>query len=137
MNCMDMSVPMHNPDFFTNNTQLCDIIIFDDIEVNSFASHIKECKYKSISISDVVNAQSHLTSDQCATLSTMLAKHDTLFDGILKVYPQHLIHLDISLHAIPCHLCAYPVAHMHLDVFKAELIRLCNIGVQEVCSTSQ
>ena len=56
MNCMDMSVPMHNPDFFTNNTQLCDIIIFDDIEVNSFASHIKECKYKSISISDVGNA---------------------------------------------------------------------------------
>ena len=63
MNCMEMTVPMHSPDFFTNNTQLCDIMFFDDIEVDSFASLIKEAKYKSVSISDVVNAQSHLSSD--------------------------------------------------------------------------
>ena len=60
MNCMDMSVPMHNPDFFTNNNCLRDIMFFDDVEVDSSASIIKECKYKSVSISDVVNAQSHL-----------------------------------------------------------------------------
>jgi hypothetical protein len=129
MNCMDMSDPMHNPDLFSNNTQLCDIIIFDDIEVDSFASLIKESKYKSISISDAINAQSHLTSDQCATLSTMLAKHVTLFDGILKVYPNCLIHLDIIPNAVPYHLHAYSVAHMHLDVFKAELLQLFDVGV--------
>ena len=67
----------------------------------------------------------------------MLTKHVTLFDGILKVYPYCLIHLDIIPNAIPCHLHAYPVAHLHLDVFKAELIQLCDIGDLEVCGASQ
>ena len=93
MNCM--SVPMHNPDFFTNNTQQHDKLFFDDIEVDSFASLIKESKYKSVSISNIINAQSHLSSDQCATLSIMLNKHVPLFDGIIKIYPHCLIHLEI------------------------------------------
>ena len=67
----------------------------------------------------------------------MLTKHFTLFDGILKVYPHCLIHLDIIPNAVPCHLCAYPVAHMHLNVFKTELIWLCDISVLEVCGTLQ
>ena len=67
----------------------------------------------------------------------MLEKHLTLFDGILKVYPHHLVHLDIAPNAIPKHLRAYPVAHIHLDVFKIELQRLCNIGVLERCGASQ
>ena len=90
-----MSVPMRSPDFFTNNTWLHDILFFDDIEVDSFASLIKESKYKSVSISNIINAQSHLSSDQCATLSIMLNKHVPLFDGIIKIYPHCLIHLEI------------------------------------------
>ena len=112
-------------------------MFFDDVEVDSFASLIKEYKYKSISISDVINTQLHLSSDQCTPLSTMLAKHVTLFDGILKVHPHRLIHLDIIPNAVPRHLHAYPVAHMHLNVFKAKLLRLCDIGVLEVCGASQ
>ena len=137
MNCMDMSVPMRSPDFFTNHTRLHDIMFFDDVEVDSFASLIKQSKYKSISISDVINTQLHLSSNQRTILSTMLAKHVTLFDGILKVYPHRLIHLDIIPNAVPRHLRAYPVAHIHLDVFKAELLRLCDIGVLEVCGALQ
>ena len=68
MNCMDMSVPMRSPDFFTNHTRLRDIMFFDDVEVDSFASLIKESKYKSISISDVINTQIHLSSDQLTIL---------------------------------------------------------------------
>ena len=30
-----------------------------------------------------------------------------------------------------------PVAHIHLDVFKAKLLRLCDIGVLEKCGASQ
>ena len=61
----------------------------------------------------------------------------TLFDGTLKVYPHRLVHLDVIPNAIPRHLRAYPVAQIHLEVFKAELIRLCNIGVLEICGASQ
>ena len=67
----------------------------------------------------------------------MLSKHTTLFDGILKVYPHRLVHIDTIPNAIPCHLRAYPVARIHLDVFKAELLRLCDIDVLEKCGASQ
>ena len=67
----------------------------------------------------------------------MLSKHTILFDGILKVYPHRLVHLDIIPNATPCHLRAYPVACIHLDVFKTELLRLCDIGVLEKCGASQ
>ena len=90
-----------------------------------------------MSIADLIAAQSHLSSEQSQLLSKMLEKHLTLFDGILKVYPYHLVHLDVTPNAIPKHLRAYPVAHIHLDVFKVELQRLCNIGVLEPCGASQ
>jgi Reverse transcriptase (RNA-dependent DNA polymerase) len=54
-----------------------------------------------------------------------------------KVYPHRLIHLDIIPNAVLRHLRAYPVAHIHLDVFKAELLRLCDIGILEICGATQ
>ena len=98
---MDMSVAMHSYEFFTENTCLQDILFFDDVDVDSYASIIKESKYKSVSISDVITAQSHLLPEQAQLLSKMLEKHTTLFDGILKVYPHHLVHMDVAPNAIP------------------------------------
>ena len=54
-----------------------------------------------------------------------------------KVYPHQLVHLDTIPNAVPHHLRAYPVAHIHLEVFKAELLCLCDIGVLEKCGASQ
>ena len=136
MTCMDMSVAMCSSEFFTDNIHLGDILFFDDVDVDSYASIIKESTYKSVSIADVIAAQSHLLSEQAQSLSKMLEKHTTLFDGILKVCPHHLVHLDVAPNAIPKHLRTYPVAHLHLDVSKIELQRLCNIGVLERCGAS-
>ena len=47
------------------------------------------------------------------------------------------MHLDTIPNATPCHLHAYPVAHIHLDVFKVELLSLCDIGVLEKSRASQ
>ena len=67
----------------------------------------------------------------------MLFRSTILFDGILKVYPHQLVHLDILPNVTPCHLRAYPVANIHLHVFKAKLSHLCDIGVLERCGASQ
>jgi hypothetical protein len=112
-------------------------MFFDDVDVDSYASLIKESTYKSVSISDIVGTQTHLSSEECHALSSILNKHTALFDGILKVYPHRLVHLDVIPNAIPRHQRAYPVLHIHLEVFKAELIRLCNKGVLEICGASQ
>ena len=79
----------------------------------------------------------HLSSEPCQSLSNMLDKHMTLFDGTLKDYPHCLVHLDVIPSAIPRHLQAYPVANIYLEVFKAKLICRCNIGVLEIYGASQ
>ena len=134
---MDMTLPMQSPDYFSDCSCLQDIMFSDDVEVHFFASMITKSTYQPISISTIIDTQNHLTVEHRNTLSIMLNKHTLLFDGILKVYPHRLIHQDIIQNATPCHLHAYPVAHIHLEVFKADLERLCNIGVQEPCGASQ
>jgi hypothetical protein len=112
-------------------------MFFDDVEVDSFASTITKSTYHPVNISTIIDKQTHLSVEDRDTLSIMLNKHTTLFDGILKVYPHRLVHLDVIQNVTPRHLRAYPVAHIHLDVFKAELARLYEIGVLETCGASQ
>jgi hypothetical protein len=118
MNCMDMSVPMQSSDLLADCTRLCDIMFLDNVEVNSFASTITKSPYCPVSISTIVDTQTHLSVEDRKILSTMLNKHTILFDGILKVYPHRLVHLDIIPNATPCHLRAYPAAHIHLMCLK-------------------
>ena len=101
MNCMDMSVPRRSPDFFSDCTQLRKIMFVDDIEVDSFALMITKSKYQPVSISTIIDAQKHLSVEDKNTLSIMLNKHTILFDGILKVYPHRLVHLDVIQNATP------------------------------------
>ena len=58
MTCMDMSISMHSFEFFTDNSCLQDILFLADVDVDSYASIIKESTYKSVSITDVIAAQS-------------------------------------------------------------------------------
>ena len=134
---MDTSVPMRSPDFFYDRTCLCDIMFFDDVEVDSFASTVTKSTYHRVSMSAIIDTQTQLSVEDRNTLSTMLNKHTTLFDNILKVYPHSLIYIDIQQNVMPWHLRAYPVAHIHLDVFKVELLCLCKIGVLEICGAAQ
>ena len=134
---MDMSVPMQSPDYLSDWTQLHDLKFIDDIDVDSFASTITKFTYQPISISTIVDTQTQLTVEYRNKLSIMLNKPTVLFDGILKVYPHQLIHLDTIPKATPRHLCAYPVAHSHLEVFKAELSHPCDIGILKRCGASQ
>jgi hypothetical protein len=96
-------------------------MFLDDVDVDSYASLIKESTYKSGSISNVVDTQTLLSSEKCHSLSNMLTRHMTLFDGILKVYPHCFVHLDVIPNAIPWHLKAYPVAHIHMECFKSQI----------------
>jgi hypothetical protein len=103
MNSMDMSVPIQLSDFFSDCTCLRNIMFSDHVEVDSFASTITKSMYHTVSISTIVDTQTHLSVEDREILSTMLNKHSVLFDDILKVYPHRLVHLDIIPNAIPCH----------------------------------
>ena len=86
-------------------------MLFDDTDIDLYASLIKDSTHKSVSISDIVVAQTHLLSEEYHSLSTILNTHTTLFDSILKVYLHYLLNLDVIPNAIPWHLQVYPVAH--------------------------
>ena len=101
------------------------------------ATAITMANYKATSIFDIVQKQLHLSLQNRDQLFLMLKRHKQLFDGVLKVYPHRVIHLDLLPNAIPTHQCAYSVAHVHLEVFKNELSRLCKVGVLERCGALQ
>lgn len=67
----------------------------------------------------------------------MLDKHTVLLCGTLKVYLHQLACLDILPIVVLCSLCTYPVVHNHLDVFKAELLCLYDIGILDMCGASK
>ena len=130
VNCMDMSVLMLSPDIFTDHLYINHMMLIVDVIGVSFTSIIKESKYKSVTILNVVSTKTHLSSDQCTTLSTILTKQNNFFVGIINAYPN-------------CHLSRCSTTSMHLSsyphvswCFNAELIRLCDIGVSEGCGTS-
>ena len=58
-----------------------------------------------------------------------MVKYQTLFDGKLKVYPHKQVHLELLSNAVSRHQRAYPVAHIHLEVFKTELQQLCDVTI--------
>ena len=100
----------------------------DDVEVDSFTSIITQSMYHPVSISTIVDAQTHLSVEDREILFTMLNRHTVLFDGILKVYPHWLVHLDTIPNVRPHHLCAYvrysKVAHIR-GFFSSYLRFLC------------
>jgi len=52
---------------------------------------IRESNYGKVDVGEVVNACSHLSSSQKRDLKRVLQKFETLFDGVLKVYPDEKI----------------------------------------------
>ena len=82
---------------------------------------------------DYVNQLHHLTAQQKEDLKAVLNTYTKLFDGTQGVYPHQKIHIDFVEGAVLKHARLYPVATIHLDVFKKELLYLVDIGVC-VCS---
>ena len=93
--------------------------------------------YQSEDIERLVKQCHHLTNSQQQDLHQLLIKFPTLFDGILREYPQLRVKLDIDPHIPPHASRAYSVPHSQLKLFKTELDRLVNTGVLEPGNRSQ
>eukprot|EP00957_Ditylum_brightwellii_P039973 3026028-Ditylum_brightwellii.AAC.1 len=98
----------------------------DDIE--NFAVEIKDAKYEETSAEDVAKEQKHLSPMQQQLLQKVLEKMPALFDGKLGLYPHKKIHLEVEEGSRSYHTKAYSVLHVHLEVFKKELLHLVSIG---------
>lgn len=101
------------------------------IEDDSFAVDILDSDYSKVDLSEYVRRCTHLSQTQQNSLFEVLNRHQTLFDGVLRVYTEETIHLDVDPTVPPKRSRAYPVAHSQLPTFKTELDRLVKIGVLE------
>ena len=93
------------------------------------AAPILDAKYEKLNVEEFISQQSHLNSDERNDIRKLLDKHDTLFDGKLRVYPHKKVHLELEEGAKPVHARAYPVPRVHEPVFKRELDHLVQKGV--------
>ena len=98
---------------------------------------IKESKYESADLSDVVAKCGHLNPIQQAKLLAVLTKHKSLFDGTLGKYNGPPVHLNLQDNMEPHRTRAYDIPHSQKDIFKTELDRLVEIGVLEPCGRSE
>ena len=98
----------------------------------TFATKILPSKYEKVQPEQVTEQQHHLDDNQKRDLQAVLHKFPTLFSGKLGKYPNAKVHLNLRRdHDDPYHAKPYSVPHMHMQVFKDELHRLCEIDVLE------
>ena len=83
--------------------------------------------YGPADLRSVAQACTHLSLKQQNKLYEVLSQYRQLFDGILRVFPDKKIHLDVDPSVTPHRSCAYPIPKSQLNLFKQELDRLvCN-----------
>eukprot|EP00970_Alexandrium_tamarense_P015712 scaffold5391_cov175-Alexandrium_tamarense.AAC.17 len=125
-----VNVPMKDPLALTNDDYqaMMDVhLIEEDDEVHDdwfeayVVAPIKDAKYEAVDVKDVVEEQTHLTSEQRQDLYRLLKKYTKLFSGNLGRYPHRKVHIDLIEGAEPKHSRPYPVPHIHYDKFKKEL----------------
>ncbi len=94
-----------------------------------FASEILDAKYEKILVDDVIDQLDHLSAQQKNDLKHVLNERTKLFDGILGVYPQRKLHIDLVPGAVPKHFRPYAIPVIHLEALKKELIHRVKIRV--------
>ena len=70
-------------------------------------------------------------------LKKVLIKFEKLFDGTLSVYPHRKVQIELLPDAVAKHARPYAVPQVHLEVFRKELLRLCEFNVLEPMGESE
>ena len=109
---------------------------FDHDEHDTHAQ-ILPSAYDPADLQSVAQSCTHLSPQQRNELYKVLSQYPQLFDGILRVFPDEKIHLDIDPSVKPHRSRAYPIPKSQLNLFKQELDRLVRINVLEPTGRSE
>ncbi len=105
---------------------------------DSYASNIAESTYEGMNVDNVIKENcSHLTESQQKGLRELLLKHEKLFDGTLRTYTDKKMDIELLPEASAVYRRPYSVPQLHMEVFRKELQRLCDIGVLKRCGPSE
>ena len=93
--------------------------------------------YKPSNLQDILDKCVYLLLSQCEQLYSLLNQFCNLFDGCLKTFKGHPVHLELIKNPVPVRRCPYTIPTSHFAVFKEELSRLISIGVIEKAQRSE
>ena len=104
---------------------------------HSYASAILDAKYEPATPEQIIEDNcAHLSNDQQKDLFHVFTERSTLVDGKLRKFKGPKMDIHLIDGAKPPWKRAYPVAHIHQEPFRRELMHLCEIGVLSRCGKS-
>ena len=98
-------------------------------EASERVSRIQAAHYEKADLTKLCKECSHLAPDQQEQLFRLLKKYEFLFDGTLGTWNTSPVNFELKPGATPYYGRPYPVPRVHEAVFRAEVKRLCEIGV--------
>jgi hypothetical protein len=96
-----------------------------------------DAKYVPADLEKLCQSQAQLQRAQQKKLLDLLQKHSALFDGTLGLWKDAEVSLELKEDATPYHARAYPVPQCHINTLRAEVERLCKIGVLKRVNCSE
>jgi hypothetical protein len=90
---------------------------------------ILEAKYEKANLTEICDKSMHLETEQQEQLFRLLSQYEELFNGELGQWDGDDHKINLINGATLYHAKAFPIPRVHLETLKAEVQRLCNLGV--------
>ena len=124
----------------SNCTVTNSYFIHDSPAVEDLTARVKrilDAKYEKADLSLLVRDMTYLNKEQQNSLLELLIKNENLFNGTLGNWYDSAYNIDLKEGAEPYHAKPYPVPRVHEATLKAEVERLCTIGVLKRVNRSE
>ena len=114
--------------------------IGDTAAVEEAATRVREileAKYKKANLRKICDQSMHLETKHQEQLFSLLKQYEELFNGELGQWDMDDYKIDLIEGAKPYHAKAFPIPRVHLETLKAEVQRLCDLGVLKKVNRSE
>ena len=131
------SIPMRDNDLSEEEAYyVSDTDVIEDS--NRRMKEILDAKYEAADLNKVCYENAaHLSKDEQDKLHALLSKYESLFDGTLGNWSGTEYDIELKKDAKPYHARSFPIPKVHLETLKAEVSRLCDIGVLKRVNRSE
>ena len=112
----------------------------DTVAMEEAATRIREileAKYEKANLRDICDKSMHLETEQQEQLFRLLSQYEELFNGELGHWDGDDYKIDLIEGATPYHAKAFPIPRVHLETLRAEVQRLCDLGVLKRVNRSE
>jgi len=131
----EITIPMRNANCTKENMFIQETE--NIIQSTNRMKSILDAKYEKANLEEVVESCDNLSKLQKKKLLKLLQKYEKLFDGTLGIWKDETLHIELKPNVKPYHAKAFPIPKIYEKCLKAEVERLCKIGVLRKVNDSE